>query len=250
MAKLKKEMHCLECGKVFNNMKTLTAHIVLAHLTSIKDYYDKYLKQEGEGKCRYCGKETEFTGAMAEGYRKYCCKSCATNWQLRNSENCECTCLACKQVFKSTSQNMLNLQFGNHLKNVHKYEPKTYYDLYIKKPGEGICPECGKETTFLKISRGYNECCSQECRLKHIQKIQREDHKELQEYRAEQAAKIKTQEELDRDWQEEIKARLAEFEGDKDTVLIREYWADSTPIEKTETHVEKKSFLSRWLPFF
>lgn len=246
---LKKEMHCKECGKVFNNLKTLSTHIVLAHLTSLKDYYDKHIKQEDEGRCRYCGAETEFTG-LGEGYRKFCSKSCSSNWYSRNTEDAKCTCAACHQEFKSTSQTMLNLLFSKHLKSIHNLDQKGYYDAYFKKPGEGICPECGKETTFVKFSLGYNECCSQECRLKHLQQKQRDEFREITEYREEQAAKVKTQEQLDAEWQEEIKQRLAEFEGDKETVMLREYWAETTPIETTETQIESKSFLSRWLPFF
>ena len=41
-----------------------------------------------------------------------------------------------------------------HLK-VHGITSKEYYDRFIKKPDEGICPVCGKETKFLgkKIKR-------------------------------------------------------------------------------------------------
>ena len=51
---------------------------------------------------------------------------------------------------------------GSHL-TTHKISAKEYYDKYLKQPNEGICPVCGKETPFLKISRGYQKCCSQSC---------------------------------------------------------------------------------------
>lgn len=40
---------------------------------------------------------------------------------------------------------------------------KTYYDMFLKKEGEGVCKTCGKETSFTSISGGYNEFCSVQC---------------------------------------------------------------------------------------
>lgn len=40
---------------------------------------------------------------------------------------------------------------------------KEYYDTFIKKPGEGICPICGKETIFLSLTKGYQKHCSSKC---------------------------------------------------------------------------------------
>ena len=41
--------------------------------------------------------------------------------------------------------------------------PKQYYDKYIRKEGEGICPVCGEETSFDRIPTGYKEFCSTKC---------------------------------------------------------------------------------------
>src|SRR5574344_2303251 len=46
---------------------------------------------------------------------------------------------------------------------VHKLTSKEYYDEYIKKENEGICPICGKETKFLGILQGYRQYCSNKC---------------------------------------------------------------------------------------
>ena len=40
---------------------------------------------------------------------------------------------------------------------------KQYYDLYMKKPNEGICPVCGKETKWQSFDRGYLKHCSYKC---------------------------------------------------------------------------------------
>lgn len=53
---------------------------------------------------------------------------------------------------------------GRHLCKTHKdLDPKDYYDKYLKKPGEGICPTCGKETKFKKLSFGYSIHCCNAC---------------------------------------------------------------------------------------
>lgn len=54
-------------------------------------------------------------------------------------------------------------RLGTHVSTVHDIEPKEYYDRYIKKEHEGICTSCGKETTFLGITKGYRKFCSQKC---------------------------------------------------------------------------------------
>lgn len=50
----------------------------------------------------------------------------------------------------------------------HNISTKEYYDLYLKKPNEGICPICKKETNFLGISYGYRQHCSVSCKNKDI----------------------------------------------------------------------------------
>lgn len=51
--------------------------------------------------------------------------------------------------------------FGYHLSMTHKIKYKNYYDKYLKKDNEGICPICGKPTSW----RGnhYLICCSNRC---------------------------------------------------------------------------------------
>ena len=51
---------------------------------------------------------------------------------------------------------------ASHIVKHHKITIKQYYDTYLRKPGEGICPVCGKETTLLGLSR-YRKYCSTKC---------------------------------------------------------------------------------------
>jgi hypothetical protein len=60
---------CRECGKICKNKKSLGCHIGKSHGT--KQYYDKFIKKENEGKCLMCGGETSFVN-IDRGYRKTC----------------------------------------------------------------------------------------------------------------------------------------------------------------------------------
>lgn len=53
-------------------------------------------------------------------------------------------------------------KLGLHLK-AHKISPKDYYDMYLKKENEGVCPVCCKSTVFLGITYGYRQHCSTSC---------------------------------------------------------------------------------------
>lgn len=56
---------------------------------------------------------------------------------------------------------------GNHIRKAHKISVKDYYDKYLKKPGEDICPVCGKFNKFININDGYYRTCSVSCGQKH-----------------------------------------------------------------------------------
>lgn len=65
------------------------------------------------------------------------------------------TCQICGKQVKN---------LGQHLYNSHKeFTAQSYYDFFIKKDGEGICPICGKPTTFKTIRKGYSKHCSAKC---------------------------------------------------------------------------------------
>ena len=51
---------------------------------------------------------------------------------------------------------------SNHLRNHSNITSKEYYDTYLRKDGDGVCPVCGKPTSFIGL-RGYKTHCSQKC---------------------------------------------------------------------------------------
>ena len=62
---------CEICGREFNSITALLAHVIGTHKIKSKEYYDTYFKKENEGICPVCGKETKFRG-FSGGYTKYC----------------------------------------------------------------------------------------------------------------------------------------------------------------------------------
>lgn len=68
---------CCECGRTFTNYATLGVHISKHHKLSSKEYYDKYLKRNDEGKCIVCGQPTTYK-SLKIGYRRYCCNRCVS----------------------------------------------------------------------------------------------------------------------------------------------------------------------------
>jgi hypothetical protein len=70
---------CEECGKNCKKLKGLIIHIRLSHNKAYKEYFDKWLKEEGEGLCKICGKETIFTG-FKKFYKSGCCRKHMNQW--------------------------------------------------------------------------------------------------------------------------------------------------------------------------
>lgn len=64
---------CEECGKLCKNQKGLSVHFYKIHQISRKEYYDKWLKEENDDKCKICGNLTEFNSQYMH-YKNGCCK--------------------------------------------------------------------------------------------------------------------------------------------------------------------------------
>lgn len=70
-------------------------------------------------------------------------------------------CLICKHE----SPNFRG--FGSHIRKAHNMSTKEYYDKYLKKDNEDICPVCGNTNNFININVGYSRTCSVSCGQKH-----------------------------------------------------------------------------------
>lgn len=69
-------MKCEICGI---ELKRLGRHIVKTHHISLQDYYDKYLKKDGEDICTECGNKKDFGRDLNEAYSEFCSPSCAVS---------------------------------------------------------------------------------------------------------------------------------------------------------------------------
>lgn len=71
---------------------------------------------------------------------------------------------------------------SSHIRQTHNITSKYYYDKYLKKDTEGICPVCGKETPFIKISKGYQKHCCQTCSQKDPKVLEKVNKTRLEKY--------------------------------------------------------------------
>ena len=72
---MKLKVKCAICKKEFDNITGVSYHIRTHNITS-KEYYDKYMKKEGEGICVVCGNETRFI-TLKLGYYRPCSYKCS-----------------------------------------------------------------------------------------------------------------------------------------------------------------------------
>ncbi|HPI82217.1 MAG TPA: hypothetical protein PK122_03225 [Candidatus Paceibacterota bacterium] len=68
-------MKCQICNQEVKNLLALSAHIQFKHGNKKKEYYDLYMKNDGEGFCKICGSPTNFR-IFSTGYAVYCSKEC------------------------------------------------------------------------------------------------------------------------------------------------------------------------------
>ncbi len=66
---------CKICSQESTSKQGLGIHIAHKHKISSKEYYDTHLKQDGDGKCEECGKDTGFGNGR---YNRFCCSQCIT----------------------------------------------------------------------------------------------------------------------------------------------------------------------------
>lgn len=84
-------MICDICNKEFKTYVGLSCHIRQSHNMTSQEYYDKYIKKEGEGFCEMCQKPTSFRN-LHIGYSRFCCGKCVQNSEETKSK-IQQTCL-------------------------------------------------------------------------------------------------------------------------------------------------------------
>lgn len=67
-------------------------------------------------------------------------------------------CEICDREFESPRT------LGIHISTTHRMSKQEYYDRFLKRDkNEGKCLECGKETGFVTLVKGYRIFCSRKC---------------------------------------------------------------------------------------
>lgn len=84
-------MICDICNKEFKTYVGLSCHIRQSHNITSQEYYDKYIRKEGEGFCNVCQKPTSFRNFHI-GYSRFCCSKCVQNSEETKSK-IQQTCL-------------------------------------------------------------------------------------------------------------------------------------------------------------
>lgn len=131
---------CKICNQECSTTRGLAYHVRIAHNLNSKDYYDMYLKQENEGKCLECGKQTSFRG-IKHGYSRFCCSKCT----LRNSEVRDKQLLTQRELY------------GEHLELIQKKTQETNLKKYGKRHVLQVkaFKEKGKQTSLIKYGTNH-----------------------------------------------------------------------------------------------
>jgi hypothetical protein len=175
---------CKLCERKFESITRLVSHLTHPKSKckiSIKEYFDRFLRKQGEGICQFCERETAFAGII-KGYPNNVCKHCrnkipaAKLVRTKNSQNKKIKRDIEKEKIKRESgyyelpvyceickENGIDKRFKNrhglakHISQIHTFiNLKDYYDKYFKKDSnEGICLVTSKQTNFINLVEGY-----------------------------------------------------------------------------------------------
>jgi len=135
---------CKECELSFKNFRSLTVHISKKHNT--KEYYDKWLIEPNEGKCKVCHSNVKFY-SLQKGYAKHCSQSCI------NIDKYGTTSFFKTDEFKLKRKNTLIKKYGVS-------EP-LQLDMFLEKRKTTNLQKYGFETP--KLHKDVNEKYKQTC---------------------------------------------------------------------------------------
>lgn len=124
---------CEECGKTWKRKGSLSFHITQGHNLSLKNYYDKWLKDETDV-CKICRKKTEYKN-FHRGYRNWCSVICRNKYNVLKTEE---ACLKlfgvknnfqrheCKQKAKQTKKERYEDENFNNMEKIKQTKRERY----------------------------------------------------------------------------------------------------------------------------
>ena len=111
------DLVCRCCDRVFTTRSELSVHLRVAHFFTIKEYYDKYFKEDTDDKCAVCGNPTTFK-KRGWRYNKFCSISCGTKYQNMMYTDVEREILNKKRL--ATIEQELGAEFGKRISEGHR----------------------------------------------------------------------------------------------------------------------------------
>jgi hypothetical protein len=126
---------CEECDYICIRKDDLSKHISKHHFSK-KEYYDKWLKDETDGKCKICGKETEWTNGFNKAYKNTCCSlECTTKYKhIRTQEEqfkkYGVECLFSSKEKQEKAKQTKKERYGNENYNNREKSKKTCTKKY------------------------------------------------------------------------------------------------------------------------
>lgn len=80
---------------------------------------------------------------------------------MKNKRNHDKDCKICKFVAKN------KLSLSIHIRCAHRMCSQEYYDIYLKRVGDGVCLNCGRPTKWIRANGFYSLYCGRSCSAHH-----------------------------------------------------------------------------------
>lgn len=131
---------CEECHKLFVNINGLAQHINCYHV--IEEYFDKWIKEENDGKCKICGKETKRNERILTGYKNCCSIECSNKFKQNRVEEENYKNFGVKNVYqiektKKKSKKTKNKKYGNqNYRNDNKIKQTCLKRYGVENPAQ------------------------------------------------------------------------------------------------------------------
>ena len=90
---------CEECDRLFKSKTSLCSHIKQSH-NNTKDYFDKWIKEKNDDKCKICNKITKFI-SIGYGYNNCCSKKCSNKYRDINKKKSTFKKYGVESIFNS-----------------------------------------------------------------------------------------------------------------------------------------------------
>lgn len=132
-----KDKTCKICGLILPTNRHLSSHIRYIHKLTIKQYYDCYYKQAGEGICRNCKNPTKWAidytnKETGSHYKIYCSNKCAGSSDIKEQRRLS-TNLKKFGVEQPAQRTDKKLELSKKLKEINSKLDKSIFNERLQK---------------------------------------------------------------------------------------------------------------------